>query len=188
MATDRLINKDQGDQIITKLDAIKTAMQTQTDGIVSDAFNENASYYAGDYCIYNDTLYKFTSDHSGAWNLADVTATNVGDELASVKSALSTKMKGKYITDETANLVLNVPRGSMHQISVIAANANYCGMFLVWCAENSDNVGVSEINKGSSLTVTPSNDGKLTITPSTSATLTIIDLVGRGDAVTIYSD
>ena len=58
--------------------------------VVSDAFNASKEYAAGNYCIYGDTLYKFNSAKSaGAWDASKVTSTNVGTELAAVKTDVS---------------------------------------------------------------------------------------------------
>ena len=53
----------------------------------SDEFSTAASYTAGDYCIYNNTLYKFTAAKSaGAWDSSKVAATQIGDELSQLNS------------------------------------------------------------------------------------------------------
>lgn len=50
---------------------------------VSDEFSTGAAYAAGDYCIYENTLYKFTAAKApGAWDASKVTATQIGDELS----------------------------------------------------------------------------------------------------------
>ncbi len=55
----------------------------------SDEFSTAASYTAGDYCIYNNTLYKFTAAKSaGAWDSSKVAATQIGDELSQLNSNL----------------------------------------------------------------------------------------------------
>ena len=50
---------------------------------VSDEFSTGATYAAGDYCIYENTLYKFTAaKEPGAWDASKVAATQIGDELS----------------------------------------------------------------------------------------------------------
>lgn len=57
--------------------------------VVADAYSETIDYGAGDYCINNNTLYKFTGKKlAGAWDESVVEATLVGEEL----SALNTKI------------------------------------------------------------------------------------------------
>lgn len=48
---------------------------------IATAFDSTASYSAGDYVMYDGTLYKFTSSHSGNWDSTHVEATCVTDEL-----------------------------------------------------------------------------------------------------------
>ena len=48
---------------------------------IATAFDSTASYSAGDYVMYDGTLYKFTSSHSGDWNPSHAEATCVTDEL-----------------------------------------------------------------------------------------------------------
>lgn len=94
MATDQLINKTQGDAIIAGLTAIKNAINdqpvpTQVEDVVSDAFDVGVSYVPGDYCIYENKLYKCDVAHHGAWDGNDFTLTNVGAELDALNNALN---------------------------------------------------------------------------------------------------
>ena len=57
--------------------------------MISDEFDSGTSYTTGDYCIYENVLYKFTSDKSaGAWDSGKVAATNIDTELSSLNSSL----------------------------------------------------------------------------------------------------
>ena len=57
--------------------------------MISDEFDSGTSYTTGNYCIYENVLYKFTSDKSaGAWDSGKVTATNIDTELSSLNSSL----------------------------------------------------------------------------------------------------
>lgn len=50
---------------------------------VSDEFSTGAAYAAGDYCIYENTLFKFTAAKDpGAWDASKVAATQISDELS----------------------------------------------------------------------------------------------------------
>ena len=42
-------------------------------------FSEDITYHAGDLVMYNNQIYRFTTDHTGAWSSADVVAVNVSD-------------------------------------------------------------------------------------------------------------
>lgn len=55
--------------------------------VISDAFSPVRSYSAGDYCIKDNTLFKFTSPKaSGEWDPSAVQATNVGVEIGEIRS------------------------------------------------------------------------------------------------------
>lgn len=55
--------------------------------MITDEFSDAQSYTAGDYCIYENALYKFTSDkEAGAWDSGKVTATNIDTELSGLNS------------------------------------------------------------------------------------------------------
>lgn len=60
-----------------------------TNSIVAEDFSTSKAYAIGDWVIYDNTLYRFTSAHAaGAWNASEATATDVEDEVAAVKSTL----------------------------------------------------------------------------------------------------
>ena len=42
-------------------------------------FSEDITYHTGDLVMYNNQIYRFTTDHTGAWSSADVVAVNVSD-------------------------------------------------------------------------------------------------------------
>ena len=77
------ITHDDGLDIVTALNGILSALDIPT-RIIAEEFDSTVAYAIGDYCIYNGTLYRFTSAHSaGAWDVSDVTAVTVTDELGS---------------------------------------------------------------------------------------------------------
>lgn len=94
MATDQLINKAQGDAIISGLTAIKNAINdqpvpTQVEDVVADAFDVGVSYVPGDYCIYENKLYICDTAHHGAWDGNDFTLTTVGAVLEGLNNGLT---------------------------------------------------------------------------------------------------
>lgn len=55
---------------------------------VAEPFSDKNSYVVGDYVIYNDLLYKCTTNHSGAWNSSHWTRTylsEVNDSLDDIE-------------------------------------------------------------------------------------------------------
>lgn len=59
-----------------------------TDGYITDAYDDTATYDVGDYCIYNNTLYKCASAIAVAepWTAAHWTATDIATELTAIKA------------------------------------------------------------------------------------------------------
>lgn len=48
-------------------------------------FSTSANYVVGDYCWYEDKLYRFTADHSSSsWTAAHATEVNIADELKNI--------------------------------------------------------------------------------------------------------
>ena len=70
---------------------------------ISDAYSNSATYDVGDYCIYQDTLYKCNTPITAeAWTAAHWTATTIGAELLSIisrMSALETALNGYSFAD-----------------------------------------------------------------------------------------
>lgn len=75
---------------------------------ICDEFSKLNSYAVGDYCIYQNKLYKCNTATNGDWDASKWTETSVGDELKSVNSNLGKTIelnvnisKGESITDPT---------------------------------------------------------------------------------------
>lgn len=106
MATDQLINKAQGDAIISGLTAIKNAINdqpvpTQIEDVVADAFDVGVAYVPGDYCIYENKLYICDAPHHGAWDGNDFTLTTVGAELVRLQNDLNKNNLGTAVNLKT---------------------------------------------------------------------------------------
>lgn len=50
-------------------------------GIIADSFDSTKSYAVGDYILYENSLYKCLTAHSGAWSANDFTETQIVDEF-----------------------------------------------------------------------------------------------------------
>ncbi len=60
---------------------------------IANEFSASTAYSAGTYVNYNGILYRFTVDHpAGAWNASHVSAVEVGNEIADLKSAVNTSI------------------------------------------------------------------------------------------------
>lgn len=49
--------------------------------MITPVFDSSTIYAVGDYCIYNNGLYKCTTAHTGAWSANDFTSVSVMDEI-----------------------------------------------------------------------------------------------------------
>lgn len=68
---------------------------------ICDEFSKLNSYAVGDYCIYQNKLYKCNTATNGDWDASKWTETSVGDELKSVNSNLE-KINNFQFVIETA--------------------------------------------------------------------------------------
>lgn len=89
-------------------------------GQLADEFNPNNSYAVGDYCSYNQDVYRFTSAHTGAWDVADVVLVSIANELkqkmteSEVEALIESSTASEAVQLETAreiavNLESNIP-------------------------------------------------------------------------------
>ena len=72
---------------------------------IGDEFNSSLTYVVGDFCIYNNVLYKCTTaiDTAGEWNDSKWEATTVANEIATQNSNLTpvkNNLSGGYATTE----------------------------------------------------------------------------------------
>ena len=68
---------------VTAVEKMFATAKMGSDDIISEEFSVTKPYEVGNYAIYNNKMYKFTTVHpAGAWNAAHVTATTVAAELA----------------------------------------------------------------------------------------------------------
>ena len=69
---------------ITPINETNMNKSVQED-MITDAYSSSSTYAVGDYCIYENTLYKCTTAISTAeaWNSAHWTATTIATELSS---------------------------------------------------------------------------------------------------------
>ena len=109
MATDRIINQTQGDEIITALTAIKNAINNQpiptgVEDTVAPAFDDGTSYAVGDYCIKGGNLYRCTTAHHGAWDGSDFTFTTMGADVCALNAAFNSQHKRKRKSITAADL------------------------------------------------------------------------------------
>ena len=89
--------------------------------LIGDAFSTTKAYSTGDYCIYNDVLYKFTADKdAGPWDASKVTSTLVATELSSLFSRI--KILYCQLSEVGQWVDINFPEGFTKANSIIISH------------------------------------------------------------------
>lgn len=95
-ATVGQILNDFDNTLTNTLSDFDTTINDMTDDIDTLAdnfapeFSSSAAYSAGDYVLYQGTLYRFTADHAaGAWTGSDAVTEKIAPEVAELKNAIS---------------------------------------------------------------------------------------------------
>lgn len=75
--------KEDVDAEIEEFERNSFATVEMTNGYIGDAYDPTQTYAVGDYCIYNNTLYRCNTAiaTAEAWNSAHWTATSIASEL-----------------------------------------------------------------------------------------------------------
>lgn len=77
--------------------ATQTQKVTATQKMIAQPFSSDVSYSAGVLVTYADKLYKFNSDHNGAWTGSDVTELTVGSEIKRVDDYYANHLRTKLV-------------------------------------------------------------------------------------------
>lgn len=84
-------------------------MLEQISAITAPYFSESTAYSVGDYCIREDLtahelrMYRFTTSHTGAWNISHVARVTVADEL----EALNDRPAYTFTDDGEGNITIS---------------------------------------------------------------------------------
>ena len=57
--------------------------------MIGEEFDDTQAYAVGNYCIYDDVLYRFTSAHTGAWDSSHVVSITAAEELQGKQNTLT---------------------------------------------------------------------------------------------------
>lgn len=75
------------ENLVEAINELFVMAQNGGKNLVGDEFSIDKAYAVGDYCIYENVLYKFTSEkESGAWDAGKVTSTTCADEFKALNS------------------------------------------------------------------------------------------------------
>lgn len=68
---------------------------------MSDVFSDQKPYEVGDYCIYNNVLYKFIAQKTaGAWDSSKASVTTIDAELKSLLNQINTLNSGILLDEQ----------------------------------------------------------------------------------------
>ena len=107
---------------------------------VAPEFSDTTSYAVGDFVIYNDSLYKCTTAHTGAWNASDFRETTVAEELesgeeetAEYRYEIVTKSTGNYDASITVKKYINevLDTSTDYLYSSLQTPVNFDGHFTI---------------------------------------------------------
>ena len=90
------------DYVKTFVEGIEAETATRVNGLssmITPVFDTQTIYAVGDYCIYDNGLYKCTTAHSGAWSANDFASVNVMSEIQNASAGDITR-RTLYINNE----------------------------------------------------------------------------------------
>ena len=109
--------------------------------VISDEYDEHTAYSVGDYCIYENTLYKCNTNISPyeVWDSTHWDACTVGEELTEVNSSLAQLLKVEsYTHNYTANANSNAHWNPVSDDDIMIAG--YTAVGIISYGTNSANV------------------------------------------------
>ena len=108
--------------------------------VIAPTFSASDSYSVGDYVIYEDTMYKCITNHSGAWDATDFRETTVAEELesgeeetAEYRYQIVTKSTGNYDASITVKKYINevLDTSTDYLYSALQTPVNFDGHFTI---------------------------------------------------------
>lgn len=165
--------------ILNKLKDTGNASST----LISDEFNKEKEYLNGEYCIKNNTLYKFTADKSaGEWDESKAEPTSIGSVLSEQNTNMSELNSNlEYIMENLGTLSSEeykcngtVQLGILHANSSITRDVYFSKTYLEPPAVTA-----------SASSTTSQVQGKLSVTitniTNSSCKITVKNTLGSGD-------
>lgn len=167
---DKVIRNDTGISIANAITALSGVVRGGNENI-GDAYNSSNSYAAGDYCIYENTLYKCTGATSGAWDSSNWTATSIADEISEVKSGLSVDSANSP-SAVSVNGTYQIPQNVLnHTFIIVGARRAGRGGSVIFSKENL-------ITFDNAFTVMADNNTGYTLKCSSTGLITLVSING----------
>lgn len=128
--------------------------------VITDAYDATATYAVGDYCIYNDVLYKCNTaiNTPEAFNVAKWDVTKVENEIAILNSTLNGVEFTYHDSVTGSSTSVNLPSGWKEVIIQVAYNGSYIVSHFLRGMFSSTTINVSLGNFGTSYAIGFMND------------------------------
>lgn len=108
--------------------------------LISEQFDATVDYTVGQYCINNNTLYKFTSDKSkGPWDETKVVATRTDLEISALNANIP---PSAYVDGDTSAVIQNVER---YEALIVYGTLGGVGTTIFGIMLNSSNASLHDI-------------------------------------------
>lgn len=178
LATSISVDGNVKSQVEEALDAIntlagnnKTSLSTKADlADLAPAFDDTASYAIGDYVIYEGNVYRFITNHTGAWESGDVINVKISDDLVPTFIGTQAQWNTLSLTDKQKYKICNITDdGSTDNVYTVGevdalldeklsyADNGILGAKNLW-------VPTRATGSGNGLTWTSNEDGIITVT------------------------
>lgn len=101
--------------------------------MTGDAFSVSSTYAVGDYCIYNNKLYRCTTAIStaGAWDSSKWAETQIGDEFSSLNSNLIGKFDAANRVETTDGNFAGLVKANQSWLIAVQYKGSNNGFVLV---------------------------------------------------------
>lgn len=94
------------------IDTVDSVMKANADN-VTDAYDSSHTYYKGDLCIYNNVLYRCTTNTSatGTWDSTKWAQTTIEDEMKTRNASVLDYVDGEKIQFKIETHYLHILKG-----------------------------------------------------------------------------
>lgn len=139
-------------------------------GVVSSIWSSSTAYVAGQYAIYQNYIYKCIKNATAGTLPTNTTywqKTNLGDEITSLNSNLSTFInRTSIVVNKKGTFNTLVQEGSQWAFIMISTDNIVC---IFTAQKNDGEVTITEIHKPSDYEIYPDNNGTIDVAYDTTS-------------------
>ena len=200
LATSISVDGDVKSQVEEALDAIntlagnnKTSLSTKADlADLASAFDDTASYAIGDYVAYEGNVYRFITNHTGAWESGDVINVTISDDLIPTFTGTQAQWDALSLADKKKYKICNITddgsTGNVYTVSEVDALLNEKLNYAMYEEEIHgvnllENKCTSQTVNGLTITVNTDKSVKITGTASTATNVIIQQVIAATENI-----